>query len=332
MNNYSRKCFGKDLIDLKEDDIVKFFSEERAETSTLEFKSISDPKEGVKHCREAVCSFLNSEGGILIWGAPVPTKNQDKETVCKGELTPIKTKFDRDQLINRVTDRISPMPIGISVVSIQTSDGLFLYVFEIKESPGKPHQEGGTYWIRLDGQKRPAPHYLVEAMIKQIKFPVIELFMKIETISLLSCGIRLPCECYQIGLGVILVNLSSFAVEESLTIQITPSPVSTQFQTIGENGLRKFDLFHSGSPKEVFLRVEVPSHLSRFRVRIEFMGRFSPAKTSFYEIDLDRYSVSSTDFNDLVISKKENLLIVEENESNGMTPHDIIRGYLGREI
>ena len=69
--DYCTTCFNKTLANLEYQDIENFFHEPREESTRLEFKSF--PQKGdFNKCLEGViigiCAFLNSEGGILIWG------------------------------------------------------------------------------------------------------------------------------------------------------------------------------------------------------------------------------------------------------------------------
>src|SRR5690606_21588986 len=128
-----------------------------------------------------IASFLNSSGGMLIWGSPrersIPDKN---EKVCQGDLNTLNISRTKDQLINKITRDISYLPIGINVKRLER-EREYIYVFEIEESETKPHQYLGKYFIRLDGQTQHAPHYLVDALFKRVTYP--ELFAEVEFIS-----------------------------------------------------------------------------------------------------------------------------------------------------
>lgn len=78
--------------------------------------------------------MLNSEGGVLVWGAPkgerVPGR---KEKVFKGALTPVAQQYERDQIISTITQSITPMPVGILVQILRTGNK-FIYIFEVQPS------------------------------------------------------------------------------------------------------------------------------------------------------------------------------------------------------
>src|SRR5690348_16740477 len=73
--------FGKPIHQLELDDIMSFFRNEKTETDKLEFKSYTDfessnatkssrDKEKLNDIFKSICAFLNSDGGVLIWGTP----------------------------------------------------------------------------------------------------------------------------------------------------------------------------------------------------------------------------------------------------------------------
>ena len=123
----------------------------------------------MKKVKKGICALLNSEAGILIWGAPVgPEVSGKKEKVFKGSLSPVSKRYEKDQLINMMADSLTPMPVSVKVQPLETDDRV-VYVFEVLASAYRPHQFANQYFIRMDGQTRPAPHYLVESGSVYIK-------------------------------------------------------------------------------------------------------------------------------------------------------------------
>ena len=183
---YSNIIFSKDLYDLEYNDIVQFFSAEKEETLNLEFKSY--PSTGNNNDKEkavfkAICGLLNSEGGIIVWGAPTEEKNSDGNTTAQGALTPFSTALDRDRLINKILSLIIPLPAGIRVQKLEAPNGDSIFIIEVEKSRNKPHQFKNNYLIRLDGQTKVAPHYLIEAMMKSIDFPLIRGHIRLKRIE-----------------------------------------------------------------------------------------------------------------------------------------------------
>jgi len=185
MTDYCSYYFGKSLNDLTYSDVQAFFQQEKEESINLEFKSGQDNTKSFddilnKKIIRAIASFLNSEGGILIWGSPREsevTKGDKKVKIAQGDLQPNKVYNEKDQLVNKIIRSISYMPVGVNVIVLEENDQ-YVYIFEVQESQNKPHQYNDQYPIRIDGQSLPAPHYLVESMFNQVKFPTIEGYLK----------------------------------------------------------------------------------------------------------------------------------------------------------
>lgn len=101
---HSESYFGKKLEQLEYIDVENFFSVERVESDKIEFKSINptgDIDKKINGFIPSIVAFLNSKGGILIWGAPKgKPKVNSKEKVFIGELTPINQK-NRERLVNQ---------------------------------------------------------------------------------------------------------------------------------------------------------------------------------------------------------------------------------------
>ena len=85
--SYIKKIFNKDIDNLNISDLVTFFETEQEETSVLEFKS-GDVE--IIDLYKEITAFLNTEGGLLIIGAPREIKKTIGKTVvktCIGEVT-----------------------------------------------------------------------------------------------------------------------------------------------------------------------------------------------------------------------------------------------------
>jgi hypothetical protein len=180
------RIFNKPIHELTEQNLINYFKTQQRETDVIEFKSYIDEqkpgttkterdKEKLNDIIRTICGFLNSDGGMLIWGAPKGKKQKDsKELVYFGELTHVDFQIEPDQFINKVASQISPIPLRILFQPIVLSNQKYLYVFEVAKSEFAPHQHKGTYFMRMDGSTRPAPHHYVEALMKKISYPRIK--------------------------------------------------------------------------------------------------------------------------------------------------------------
>lgn len=176
--SFAQLYFGKPIDDITADDLTAFFAEERPESINLEFKSFaqheSDLKLKEKGVIRTVCAFLNSEGGLLIWGAPEGTKNSQGEKVFVGDLSPVTKYYTKDSFISKLITRVEDVPSGIRFKDIKIGDDQFVYLIDVPESSIKPHQFEDRYWTRLDGQSKAAPHYLIRALFREEKKPVLK--------------------------------------------------------------------------------------------------------------------------------------------------------------
>ncbi|MFA8435896.1 MAG: helix-turn-helix domain-containing protein [Marinifilaceae bacterium] len=177
---FSKLIFNKDLYDLTIDDILEFFSSEQEESSILEFKA---GKVEVNDIHREVSAFLNTEGGLLIIGAPkeeeIP-KGKNKVKVCKGDPMPSTRIKNQDNLMRSISSNISPAPTKIRAKEIPFKEGN-IYILEIPQSVTPPHQVSneGKYYIRLERDSKPAPHGIVEALFFKRQKPDLDVAFNI---------------------------------------------------------------------------------------------------------------------------------------------------------
>ena len=104
--------FNIDIHELKASDIEQYFkSTPLEESDSLEYKSYADDKQkgNYKGKEEAIlktiCGFLNSEGGVIIWGAPESKKSNSEQKLEK-ELSPVRGMVNKDSFIAKILNRI----------------------------------------------------------------------------------------------------------------------------------------------------------------------------------------------------------------------------------
>lgn len=128
--DFSTSYFGKPLTKLIYDDIVDYFKDERKENETVEFKSFAVQATfdtGLQGVIRGLAAFLNSSGGILVWGAPKGSKVGTKaEDVFIGDLCPVSELVEKDRLINKISSAITPLPVGIGVQILSSGNNLSL--------------------------------------------------------------------------------------------------------------------------------------------------------------------------------------------------------------
>lgn len=171
--SFSSAFFQKDIYSITRQDLEVFFTTEQEENASLEFKSGETSLEDVY---KEVAAFLNTEGGLLIIGAPRESKreNDPKIKVCKGPLTPCTKILSKDTLTRAIAGNIMPSPAGIRIQEIYIEGGS-AYILEVPQSMTPPHQvtEKGIYFIRLERDAKAAPHGVVEALFRKRDRPAL---------------------------------------------------------------------------------------------------------------------------------------------------------------
>ncbi|GAA4449137.1 ATP-binding protein [Rurimicrobium arvi] len=287
---YSVAIFGKDLYNLTYEDLERFFSSEKEETLNLEFKSFNNQgsyKDKEKVIFKSVCALLNSEGGIIIWGAPSETKDANGNAKATGALTPFDEGLDRDKLINKISSNIIPMPIGIRVMPLKNGDSNnAVIVIEVDKSIDRPHQFDNRYFLRLDGQTRIAPHYLIKALIQGKDFPVLRGHIKLRRITTSANSVVLT-------FTKLLFNTSQFNNEINAFISIIAYPGDIVVNRTNYNN-RNDDtvpILTHGRPLLSHFDVIVSSKdLNKpLTIGLQFGGEKSPSKISSYVYNLNTH-------------------------------------------
>lgn len=311
---YSQIQFGIDLYNLVYNDIVQFFDTEKEENLNLEFKSypvLGSAQEKENAVMKAICGLLNSEGGIVIWGAPTEVRDAQGNTTAQGALTPFNTNLDRDRLINKISSLVIPLPIGIRVQQLNDANGDSIFIIEVEKSNQKPHQFKNNYYIRLDGQTKVAPHYLIEAMMKSIDFPMIRGHIKLKNINLIANNVVL-------SFVKVFFNTSQFNNEINFFYRIVAIPGVIR---IGDNTYSgdytndSLKIMSHGRPIRSTFQLVIPSPVLIARGQevdlvVGFGGEKSPSKMSRYKYRLNNMTIGDVSNDELpyLIEKNENEL------------------------
>ena len=199
-DSIASRVFGKGIYDLQEGDLSLFFKTEQFESIILKFKSYkvhSNANANVDRTlfqiAESLCAFLNSDGGLVVWGAPEGQRiDGRKEKLFKGNLTRIDIILEKDTLIRKLSSIISPLPPEIKIKHIPISSEGVCIIFESPRSAFAPHQIGGKYFIRLDGSNIPAPQYYIEALFKRIAIPKLVGYISFGALIKAKSSILMP--------------------------------------------------------------------------------------------------------------------------------------------
>lgn len=324
-----KNLFEKEIQGLTIVDLEMFFSKEQTENDKLEFKSGTEinppagrpqPKESdiLKKILTTICGFLNSEGGVLIWGAPEGQilASGSSEKYYKGSLTPVKTILEKDQFINKISDLINPTPNKIKFASLAINQG-FIYVLEVEKSDYSPHQINGTYYLRLDAQTRPAPHQYVEALMKKSRVAKLESYFdfreakRVGDFACLIFSIKVKNTTKFVNERAVRLSLKSFAYIMELHDEFKGGNEPT------DKTVDIADILYPGLPVEKKFLLVTTMNLGYGRRRIPIYslltGETSPATSSIFQLEFhftDDFKVSMS-----ILSKSENDLL-QDMESN----------------
>jgi hypothetical protein len=336
--DYAQTYFGKPLAELQFTDIEHFFLKERQESDQIEFKSYNtngQPEAKLVKVIEGITAFLNSSGGLLIWGAPegINVVNR-KEKAFVGSLTKLPLTIEKDWLISKIADKIIPLPRGFRVQLVPTSDGQ-VAVFEIDESPYSPHQTGNTYYMRIDGASKPAPHHYIEALFKKISFPKLEAHIKIGQIRTVKPFV------YAVEVTFFFFNFSPYLNEEKLLFTIetyrahfqqrpasfgasAPLPDYYKHGKLCRSSLSSDSALAYGFPfvvtqELIFQETELVATGGLESITIIFSGKAAPAKFCRYHLRIDpsRTQVSCN-------IGSQNRLLSDINDEMGRTDEKLL--------
>lgn len=312
MIDFAQNILGKKFRDVITQDISKYFSEDKTESNTIEYKSLSENtnwEATINTVSKAICAFLNGSGGLLILGAPRGIKRDgSNEDVFSGSPTYSKNPKALDWLINKLSTEISPMPKDIQVNIMESNEG-FIYLFNVAESTFKPHQYNHLYYIRLDGQSKPAPHYIVQALMREIKFPDIRGYIGFSVANVDNNRTLLEI---RVGIFNFSQNQNEFDINYSILLvgarfhnpQLT-SPVFSY----GMNYARLYrrpmtePLYH-GMPITAAHKIISDVDAEEIEIMLTFGGKQSPAKNSRYTLSLQNLEIRNVSRN--VIEAIEN--------------------------
>ncbi len=337
---YSKLYFGKELGELTFEDIEKFFVNERDESDKIEFKSYHNPDEKNHTGKEngvirAICGLSNSEGGLVIWGAPIgKTSNDTNRKIFNGALSPCDRLIEKDSFINRVTDLITPSPRGIQFQRIEKNHQ-YIYIIETEKSQYAPHQFRNIYYMRIDGQTKPAPHHYIEALFRKITFPKLEGRVIINSI-------RPNGSQFMLQLTFFIFNNSKLQNEHEIYYRliITVGKFTHRYgngksYTNNESELRnenaKSTLYYNEPIVETETILFSPADLTQSNFECDillfFAGKQSPLMVSRYKLSIKDINTSNP--NPLITNSEENLYSYENSDRIQKTEEEKMKILLG---
>jgi len=155
--NHSLLRFGKKLEDLGIGNIRSLIENRIDESQNLEYKEPSEKlQEDCNDVARTICSFLNTDGGIFIYGVSEEEKN--------GHRYPVDIKWcciSKERFENLLLNKVQPWEEKIKIWRIKNekdeNEGIF--VLEVPKSENPPHMLFDfRYYHRLSFQTQPMAH------------------------------------------------------------------------------------------------------------------------------------------------------------------------------
>jgi hypothetical protein len=323
--SYARSFFGKEIYEITYTDVENFFLEEKEESDKIEFKSYYTVFESHFNQKEsgvirAICGMLNSEGGLIIWGAPRgQSVNGKKEKIYKGELSPLDALIEKDSFISRVTNLITPSPKGIIFQRLE-KDNKYIYLIEVVQSQYSPHQYNNTYYMRIDGQTRPAPHHYIEALFQKISYPNLEGKLILDAVSgqldLLYISLRIKIDIsnksmFQNEHDIYVKLISENIIIESSDFNIPVRQAKDKTGSELEINNARSTLYHL-APLRNYFNVNLLKETKKGSLVLIFGGKTSPLKMCKYI--LKNSGNASRDA--VLVPELENVYLFELNRLN----------------
>ncbi|HNF49779.1 MAG TPA: ATP-binding protein [Chitinophagales bacterium] len=294
---YAKSFLGKELYEISYADVEYFFKDVKEESDKIEFKSFySNDEKHFNHKESgiirAICGMLNSDGGLIIWGAPMGKSiSGRKEKIYEGSLSPLEISIEKDAFISKISNVISPSPKGIKFQRLE-KNGKYVYLVEIPQSEYAPHQYNNVYWMRLDGQTRAAPHHYIEALFKKITYPNLQGKLILDSVTTSESSY------VQAKIKIEIANKSLFQNEHDIFIKLIAENsfiVSNDFgKPVKDKGDKqgsemiveqaKSILYHLSPLRNYFsiLLMKEKDENKKFSFILIFGGKASPLKMSKY--------------------------------------------------
>lgn len=224
--------------------------------------------------------------------------------------------MDRDRLINKISSLIISLPIGIRVQQLNDANNDSIFVIEVEKSTFKPHQFKDKYYIRLDGQTKVSPHYLISAMMKSVDFPIVKGHLRLKNIENLD-GHRISLRFRKV-----VFNTSPFNNDLNVFIRVVATPgviVVNNQQYAGDYHSPGLKILSNGRPSMsefdlIITSQQLIQRNNEIQIMLNFGGEKSPSKVSSYKYSLANLVIGDVaDETPFLIEKKENSLPSEVN-------------------
>ena len=156
VTKHSLLRFGKELTDLRLSHVQFLIDEKIDESQTLEYKKpTNNPQKDCDNIAEVIASFLNTEGGIIVYGV---SEIREKEHRYPDKI--VWSSCAKEKFENLLLSRVQPWNEKISINRIENENNLQegIFIIEVPKSNNPPHMSNYIYCQRLNYQTKPMEH------------------------------------------------------------------------------------------------------------------------------------------------------------------------------
>lgn len=154
IEHYLLKDGVKEKISLA--DMDAFISEQTPEGRTLEYKQPSGEKSDLEGLSEAIASFLNTNGGLLIYGVSVKhthllSKNKDVvEKQYPEKVMPCPSDITVERLQQILLPTVEPWNTDVRIVESRDESGKHVFLIDVPQSGEAPHMANRKFLFRTE--------------------------------------------------------------------------------------------------------------------------------------------------------------------------------------
>lgn len=142
-------------------DIQSLIDNKIEEFLHLDYEAIPSKNVSYDGLSEHISGFLNTSGGIAIFGLAEQKKRFPFELTW--------TRIKKETVENNLFQKVQPWDEDIKILPIQNPDdeNLRIFIIYVPQSKNPPHMANHRYYLRLNFQTKPLGHEQVSAIFRQ---------------------------------------------------------------------------------------------------------------------------------------------------------------------